>query len=245
MCGISGIVSKSGLPVSEADLSKMNDLIHHRGPDAGGYFFGPGFGFGHRRLSILDLSELGNQPMVFNDLCITFNGEIYNYLEIRDELQKKGYEFTTETDTEVILASYSEWGEKCVNRFNGMWAFAIHDKENDKIFISRDRFGIKPVHFISNDDGLYFGSEIKQLLGFIDTPRVNRQILFDYIFLTYHHHSNETFFDEIKCLPPGHNLVYDLKNHSQQITKYYELKIDDRYKNLSFFRGSSRLRKEN
>ena len=132
MCGISGIINRDNGKVEKQDMKKMNDLISHRGPDDEGFFYEKNFAFGHRRLSVLDLSSDGHQPMHYREkYTITYNGEIYNYLEIRKELIQYGYEFRSRTDTEVILASYDKWGEDCVNKFNGMWAFAIYDKENE------------------------------------------------------------------------------------------------------------------
>ena len=156
MCGISGIISKVNAQISEHELHRMNDLISHRGPDGEGYYYGANFAFGHRRLSIIDLSNAGHQPMHYDNLVITYNGEIYNYLEIRAELNELGYQFNSDSDTEVILAAYKEWGEDCVLRFNGMWSFAIFDQTKNQIFCSRDRFGIKPFYFLELEDKFVF-----------------------------------------------------------------------------------------
>ena len=234
MCGISGIINKSNEQVSRESLTSMNNLVRHRGPDAEGYYYKGNIGFGHRRLSILDLSELGNQPMHYSDYTITYNGEIYNYLEIREELINKGHTFISDTDTEVILAAYMEWGTQCVNHFNGMWAFAIHDKKNEIVFLSRDRFGIKPLYYLESTNCFYFGSEIKQLLFFTPNRKVNKQVLFDYLYLSYHHHTNETFFEGIKSLDQSHNLVYSLRKNTYSIEKYYDLNAKTSQNNLSF-----------
>ena len=234
MCGISGIINKSNEQVSRESLTSMNNLVKHRGPDAEGYYYKDNIGFGHRRLSILDLSELGNQPMHYSDYTITYNGEIYNYLEIREELINKGHTFISDTDTEVILAAYMEWGTQCVNHFNGMWAFAIHDKKNEIVFLSRDRFGIKPLYYLESTNCFYFGSEIKQLLFFTPNRKVNKQVLFDYLYLSYHHHTNETFFEGIKSLEQSHNLVYSLRKNTYSIEKYYDLNAKTSQNNLSF-----------
>ena len=234
MCGISGIINKTRGSVSKSDLKQINDLIIHRGPDAEGFYFKNEVGFGHRRLSILDLSELGSQPMTLDDLTITYNGEIYNYIEIREELQALGYSFKSESDTEVILAAYKQWGKECIHRFNGMWAFAIHDSSNDEVFITRDRFGIKPLYYKESNLGFYFGSEIKQLLYFDDNPTVNKQILFDYLYLSYHHHTNDTFFEGISSLEPGHNLIFCLKTQTFKIKRYYDLKKKEEFEGLNF-----------
>ena len=198
MCGISGIINQDRLKVSKTEIERINELISHRGPDGEGYFFEKNFSFGHRRLSIIDLSQRGAQPMHFLDrLTITFNGEIYNYIEIKNELLKKGYSFDSKTDTEVILAAYDYWGEKCVEHFNGMWAFALYDKQKQIIFCSRDRFGIKPFYYTSVNGKFIFGSEIKQLLSFYKTKYANRKILLDYLLMGYEEHTNETFFNGV------------------------------------------------
>jgi asparagine synthase (glutamine-hydrolysing) len=225
MCGISGIINKNGLKVKPEDIQNINDLISHRGPDDEGFYFEKNFAFGHRRLSILDLSSDGHQPMEYlNKYTITYNGEVYNYLEIKNELSKEGYKFHSHTDTEVILASYDKWGEECVNKFNGMWAFAIYDKEKELIFCSRDRFGIKPFYYTEIDDKLVFGSEIKQLLTFQKKKVANKRILIDFIVTSIQDNTNETFFENIYKLEQSHNLIYDLKNNTYQIKKYYSKK---------------------
>ena len=234
MCGISGIIDNKSIDNIKANLQEINDLISHRGPDSEGFYINNNLGLGHRRLSILDLSEKGKQPMHYANCTITYNGEIYNYIEIRNILISKGYSFSSDTDTEVILASYIEWGTKCVERFNGMWAFAIHDKSNNTVFLSRDRFGIKPLYYLDHLESFYFGSEIKQMLHFIPDPKVNKQILFDYLFLSYHHHTNQSFFEGIQSLEQSHNLVYSLEKKSYSIERYYELKFNPIYSKLSF-----------
>ena len=184
MCGISGIINKNISKVDRKEIQKINDLIAHRGPDSEGFYFEKNFAFGHRRLSILDLSSDGHQPMHYLDkYTITYNGEVYNYLEIKEELIKYGYKFSSQTDTEVILASYDKWGEECVNKFNGMWAFAIYDKEKEIIFCSRDRFGVKPFYYTQVENKFIFGSEIKQLLEFYEKRFVNKKILMDFLII--------------------------------------------------------------
>lgn len=165
MCGISGIINKNNLKVSLNEIKPMTDAIVHRGPDGEGFYFGDNFAFGHRRLSIIDLSSAGHQPMEYIDrYVITYNGEIYNYLELKYELQKQGYVFNTHTDTEVIIASYDFWGVDCLNKFNGMWAFVIYDKNSNEFFMSRDRFGKKPFYYYKDNDVFIFASEIKAIL---------------------------------------------------------------------------------
>ncbi len=180
-------------------------------------------GFGFRRLSILDLTEHGHQPMQFEDagLWIVFNGEIFNYIEIREELIKKGYVFKSNTDTEVILKSYYELGEECVNKFNGMWAFAIWDPKESKLFCSRDRFGIKPFYY-NYKPGVHFifASEIKSILQVI-RPQPNYQTLYDYFYYGYSDHNERTFFEDIKQLRGGHKLV--LQNGNLSIKRFYKI----------------------
>lgn len=228
MCGISGIINKNISPFNKNEIQKINDLIAHRGPDDEGFYFEKNFAFGHRRLSILDLSRDGHQPMHYLEkYTITYNGEVYNYLEIKEELSKDGYKFHSHTDTEVILASYDKWGQDCVNRFNGMWAFAIYDKEREIIFCSRDRFGIKPFYYTEVDNKFVFGSEIKQLLEFYDERYVNKKILMDYLVIGYENHTNETFFENIFKLEQSHNLIYDLKTNNFEIKRYYDVKKEE------------------
>lgn len=234
MCGIAGIINKKGTILSLTDLKAMTDAVVHRGPDGEGHFIEANIGFGHRRLAIIDLSEAGHQPMEYDNLVITYNGEIYNYIEIRKELEEKGSIFKTQTDTEVILKAYQYWGEECVNKFNGMWAFAILDKTKKKIFISRDRFGIKPFYYFENDTSFFFSSEIRQLLPHLKDRKVNRQILFDFLYLGYHHHNENTFFEGISSLAPGHNLIFDIEKKEFRIEKYYKLKVNKEFAYLSF-----------
>src|SRR5690242_9372194 len=144
MCGIVGIINKTGIAVNPSLLEKMAQTIHHRGPDEDGVFCEDAIGFFHKRLSIIDIST-GQQPMTYQDLMIVYNGEIYNYIELREELKKKGHSFQTSSDTEVILHLYSEYGKNFVNLLNGMFAFIIYDKTNNELFIARDHFGIKPL----------------------------------------------------------------------------------------------------
>lgn len=171
MCGIAGVYYLNDQKVKLPELRKFTDAIQHRGPDGSGYELlnDEKIGFGHRRLSILDLSERGKQPMHFRDrYCITFNGEIFNFLELREELIHKGYEFHTETDTEVVLSSFHAWGKDAFKRFNGMWALAIWDSQDKKVLLSRDRFGVKPLHFIYQPNRLFAFASETLAFGFLD-----------------------------------------------------------------------------
>ena len=227
MCGITGVIYKQNIPCDENLLHQVNASIKHRGPDGDGFYVYKNLGFGHRRLAIIDLSDSGKQPMGVNDRhFITYNGEVYNYIEIKSELMKAGVTFETATDTEVILKAYIFWGEDCVNHFNGMWAFAIFDKQNETVFISRDRFGVKPLYYINTPKKFAFGSEIKQMLGFGMKAKINKQILSDYFCIGYSNHTPDTFFEGIFQLEPGCNLTVDLKDVNPSITRYYELKVN-------------------
>lgn len=202
MCGIVGII---GLEKYHSDplVREMNQLIQHRGPDAEGYYIEEGIALGHRRLSIIDLSAGANQP--FEDAqqryVIVFNGEIYNYLEVKQELN---YPWTTQSDTEVILAAYSAWGADCLSRLNGMFAFAIWDKEKQEMFIARDRLGVKPLYYCQNEKGFAFSSEIRSLLASqLSEAKINQEVLSEYLqFLTVS--TPNTLVKNIFQLCPGH-----------------------------------------
>lgn len=228
MCGIAGIIRKINGADLHVQIEAMTDLIRHRGPDGYGYYFGDHFAFGHRRLAIVDLSENGHQPMQYaaGKYVITYNGEVYNYLEIRSELEVLGCVFQSHSDTEVILAAYRQWGEECVSRFNGMWAFAIYDVERNVIFCSRDRFGVKPFYYTDTETEFSFGSEIKQLLGFLPECRANREVLLNFLVTGFTDRIDDTFFVGICQLPGGHNLIYDLGSKKYCIIRYYQIKLD-------------------
>jgi asparagine synthase (glutamine-hydrolysing) len=227
MCGIAGIIQKkpNSMDLQESMLSILNK-IQHRGPDGEGILIQAPIALGHRRLAILDLSKDGIQPM--NSVCqnysIIFNGEIYNYLEIKAELIQKGHQFNNKTDTEVILKAYIEWGEKCVEYFNGMWAFCLWDKQKNILFCSRDRFGVKPFYFLNSPEHFIFCSEIKGLTQFLKQKTARTDAIIDYILTSKTDQDHLTFFHGIEKLPASHNLIYDLKTHSLEIKRYYELK---------------------
>lgn len=178
-------------------------------------------GFAHRRLSILDLTEAGHQPLsdANGKIWITYNGEVYNFLEIKEELRGKGYNFKTNTDTEVVLASYIEWGEQCVNHFNGMWALAIWDETKNKIFCSRDRLGAKPFHYYLTENKFIFGSEIKEIIQCEDVPRIiNEKVLAANIIYNLTDYNDETLIQAIKVLPPSYNLSIKIDIQKQRIS---------------------------
>ena len=202
MCGIAGIISKERLDSHQ--IEGMLEKIKHRGPNFRNYIqlFDDKVWIGHARLSIIDLSADANQPMFDEQgqLCLSYNGEIYNYLELRQELSKKGFIFRTLSDTEVILAAYREWGIKCLDRFNGMFAFIIIDKERRTFFAARDRYGVKPLYYWKNSSSelLYFASEIKAFTGLPDwRPKVNGQRVYDYLNFGLTDHTRETMVKDI------------------------------------------------
>src|SRR5512140_2621012 len=173
MCGIAGKFNfERDRPVDRERLAAMTSAIAHRGPDADGFYFGPGVGLGHRRLSIIDLAT-GDQPLSNEDgtIWVVFNGEIYNFADIRIELEQYGHRFRTHTDTEVIVHAYEQWGDAAVERFRGMFAFALWDEPRRRLLLVRDRVGIKPLYYAVTRAGVTFGSEIKALLEDPDVPR--------------------------------------------------------------------------
>ncbi len=218
----------------------MTDTLIHRGPDDEGIYVQKNIGLGHRRLSIIDTSEAGHQPMRYKHFVITYNGEIYNYLEIRKKLVDLGHIFETRTDTEVILHAYEEWGKECLDHFTGMWAFAILDEINNLLFCSRDRFGIKPFYFYDNEEIFAFASEIKALLALGMPSRINYKRLMDYLIVGISDHTEDTFFQNIQQLLPGHLMIINLDNKNINTEKYFDLadhkkiasNIDDYVKRL-------------
>ncbi len=222
MCGISVIVNTRNAPVPNQLISSMNARIAHRGPDNEGIYHGCNFALGHRRLSIVDTSHLAHQPFQFGEYIIIFNGEIYNHYELRQELHKKGYSFSTRSDTEVILAAYDLWGNKCVSYFEGMWSFVIYDIKKNVLLGSRDRFGQKPFHYGQFGNYFIVASEIKQ---FMEVPGfktvLNEEVAFNYLNYEALSYSDETFFEGVRSLSAGHNLEYDLHKHSYTISKWY------------------------
>jgi len=219
MCGIVGFNWDDKILVK-----CMANQISHRGPDRDGFFNDKNVSLGHRRLSIIDLSDNGRQPMCNEDgtIWISFNGEIYNFKEIKKKLESKGHEFKSNTDTEVIIHAYEEYGESCVNLFNGMFEFAIWDSDKKCIMLARDRLGIKPLYYIWKDNNLLFASEIKAFLKYSEfKPNISKKVLNYYLTYRYNHLS-ETIFDTVKKLPPGCLLI----NHKSKISikKYWDLK---------------------
>lgn len=225
MCGITGIFNINGEPVSVNILQKMTDSLSHRGPDGEGVWTEGFAGLGHRRLAIIDLSPLGSQPMQNDsgDLIITYNGELYNYMNLKVELEALGYKFHSKTDTEVILKSFEAWGSDCVHKFNGMFAFAIWDRKKSAIFIARDRYGIKPLYYFFKNGKLIFASEIKALLQHPEiSVKVNIKALNEY-FSFQNIFSDLTLFKDIMLLPPAGTISLGIKNNkSLKINQYWD-----------------------
>lgn len=224
MCGIAGIINFQNKAVRKQDLENMLSKIKYRGPDDEGYFTDENAGLGFVRLSIIDLTDAGHQPKVSADgrYVIVFNGEIFNYIELREELIKEGVKFNTQSDTEVLLNAYIKWGEACLHKFNGMWAFAIFDKQLKKLFISRDRYGIKPFYYIEQPGQFVFCSEIPPLLKYLNKVEANGQNILDYLVFNRTDQSETTFFNGIKKLQHGHNLK--VENGKVTISEWYNLR---------------------
>jgi asparagine synthase (glutamine-hydrolysing) len=226
MCGIVGQLNFDNSPVSPVILKKMTDVIAHRGPDGEGHWIEESVGFGHRRLSIIDLSPAGHQPMISSDnrYVLTYNGEIYNFRELRTELQTKGYFFRSQTDSEVVLYSLAEWGSDAFLKFNGMFALAFWDRKEKKLLLARDRYGIKPLYYFQNEKKLVFGSEQKAIL---EQPAFDRQInkkaLLEY-FTFQNIFTDNTLLEGIHLLPPGHFACLDLfkKEKKLKFSQYWD-----------------------
>lgn len=220
MCGICGKISPHG--IDPAELKRMADVIAHRGPDDEGYYINPPVGLGHRRLSIIDLTK-GKQP-IFNEdntIAIVFNGEIYNFKSLRSELLQQGHQFRTDTDTEVIVHLYEEIGERCVEKLGGMFAFAIWDEKEKKLFLARDRIGQKPLFFFQDGSDFVFGSEIKSVIEANNVPReINFEAIHHYLSLRFIPPPH-TMMKNIHKLPAGHFLVF--KDGKVHIERYWDL----------------------
>lgn len=228
MCGIVGIIKKKGREADGHLIRRMNDKIRHRGPDDSGIYVEGSVGLGHRRLSILDLSKAGKQPMSSIDgrFVIVFNGEIYNFVELKKQLQQKGARFKNETDTEVIIEAYRYWGTKCTKRFNGMWAFALYDREKNSVFFSRDRFGVKPLYFYENKEELVFASEIKCILEIYPQERIpNMTEIRRYMVCVQEDADENTFYKNIKSFPKSYNMVYDLHSGKKKLEEYWKIDV--------------------
>ncbi len=264
MCGIAGIINFDRSPIEIGGLKAMTDSLRHRGPDDEGYYlFGdsggfllknrlemsgfhdkfPWLGLSHRRLSIIDLSE-GSQPMLSDDgnLALVFNGEIYNYIEVRDELRALGCEFRTHSDTEVLLVSYQKWGVECLKRFNGMFAFALLDIRKRKVFFARDRLGKKPLFYFQDARRFVFSSELPSLLKMVDAGDGDIDLSLISQFLQYQYvHSPNTIYKKIRRLEQGHCGELDLESGEFRNRSYWDFlpRIDT---GISFEDAKARLR---
>jgi len=245
MCGIAGICDLKNGSIDTRLLRSMTDRLVHRGPDDQGYvFFGKDtcqeldrtrigtesnrffLGFGHRRLSIIDLSAAGHQPMPNEDqtIWITYNGEIYNFPEIRKELTERGHGFRSNTDSEVVLHAYEEWGVDCLQKFIGMWAFALWDQKKSRLFCARDRLGIKPFYYHSEENRFLFASEIKAIIADQTVNRIpNDARVYTYLAYGYLDETDETFFRGIKQLPGGCYLTLDLEGWRLAVSRYWDI----------------------
>lgn len=227
MCGIAGIVNFNGKKVDFKQVETLTEAVQHRGPDGKGIWFNSdsSLAFGHRRLSILDESEKGLQPMSFDNgrYWITLNGEIYNFIELRELLKEKGSIFTTETDTEVVLAAYKIWGLEMLERFNGMWAMGIYDVQEKTLILSRDRYGVKPLYYFLNNNQLLFSSEVQAIHKIVgNNHALNETVLKDIANGGFYNHGTiETYLKDVYSLPGGYNLI--VNNNEVEIKKWYEL----------------------
>lgn len=228
MCGISGIWNLDKKPVDSKQIRLLTDAQSHRGPDDSGIWFdnAVGLALGHRRLSIIDLTDAGKQPMSYGNgrYWITYNGEVYNYIELRNELKKKGHAFKTQSDTEVILAAFAEWGADSVTRFNGMWGFAIYDLVKKQLFLSRDRFGIKPFYYYRSPSLFAFASEVQALHSMLGNKHeLNKAVMQDIAAGSFLNHGTEfTYIQNAFVLPAGFNAFVTIDSFHK--TEWYTLR---------------------
>lgn len=224
MCGISGFSW-----TDKNQIRDMNQVLKHRGPDDEGIYIDEAVSLGHVRLSIIDLSEKGHQPMSDTNkkFHIVYNGEVYNFEEIRAELERLGYHFNSKADTEVVLYSFIEWGEKCLEKFNGMFAFVIYDKEKEKLFIARDRIGIKPLYYFYDGERFIFSSEISAILIHKIDTTPNKEIIRDFLLYNITDHTNKTFFIDIYKIPKGNYAIFDLVNNKLQMKEWWHIKFEN------------------
>lgn len=229
MCGIAGLVQLNGDAVSPVVLQRMTDAIAHRGPDGEGHWIEGNVGLGHRRLAIIDLSPLGHQPMITADhrYAFSYNGEIYNFRELRTELEAAGYSFRSKTDTEVVLYALAHWGPAALDRFNGMFAFALWDRKERRLTLARDRYGIKPLYIAQQGNNFWFASEQKAILSdarfrrALDKPALLEYFTFQNIF------TDRTLLQDVQLLPPGHYMTIDLGAGKPEIkrTRYWDYRF--------------------
>jgi len=223
MCGIAGIVSHNPDFISKEKLKATSAALIHRGPESHGFWINDSntVAFAHRRLSIIDLTEAAAQPLFYNNrYSIIYNGEIYNYLELRSSLIKEEFQFKSASDTEIIIAAYAAWGEACLQQFDGMFAFAIWDMQEQKLFAARDRFGEKPFYFFYDGERFAFASEMKGLWELGIQKDVNRSMLYNFLSIGYTSNPadpQETFYNHISKLPAASYLTYSLPGNQLEI----------------------------
>src|SRR5262245_57327135 len=212
MCGIAGFVTLHPRQQVSGPLGAMVGMLRHRGPDDEGEYRDGDVALGHRRLSVIDLTRAGHQPMANADasIWVTYNGEIYNYRELDAELKRRGYEYRSQSDTETIIHAYEEWGADCVQRFNGMFAFALWDRRRRRLFCARDRFGAKPFYYALQPNRFVFASEIKAVLADASVPRdPDFQTIASYLEHNLTDTDGSTFFAAVKSLQPAHTLIVE------------------------------------
>ncbi|HXJ44256.1 MAG TPA: asparagine synthase (glutamine-hydrolyzing), partial [Bryobacteraceae bacterium] len=229
MCGIAGIVSLDGKPVFERELRDMCSAITHRGPDDEGYYLGVGAGLGMRRLSIIDLAS-GRQPIQNEDgsVWVVFNGEIYNFRELRRDLEGRGHVFATNTDTETIVHLYEDYGKRCVDHLRGMFAFALWDERTRQLLLARDRVGIKPLYFAEIDGRILFASELKAILQLTEVERKISWSAASHLFTFLSTPPTEAIIDGVHKLEPGHLLIAS-PGRTPVIERYWDLKFEPDY----------------
>ncbi len=253
MCGISLIVNKNRQEVPIAVIKKMNDQVIHRGPDGEGFLLHKNFAFGHKRLFIIDNSEAANQPLAYKNNTIIYNGELYNYVELKNELIKLGYTFNSKTDTEVVLAAYNHWGVDSFKKFNGMWSFIIYNANKEELILCRDNFGMKPLYYTNTTNQFMAASEIKQFIVHKEFEKVlNKKVAKNFIEYGLVNYNEETFFENVYELRAGNYLTYTLQSNKVEIKKWYNIEeevkpIKDNYKTAkvkikTLFEESVRLR---
>lgn len=229
MCGVAGILNRDGAPVSPVILRRMADAIAHRGPDGEGFAVDGSLGLAHRRLAIIDLSPAGHQPMATSDgrYVLSYNGEVYNFQELRLELEALGHRFRSRTDSEVVLNAWAAWGEAALRRFNGMFAFALWDKVERKLWLARDRYGVKPLYYAACGSTFLFGSEIKALLAHpAFRAEMDRKALLEY-FTFQNFFTDRTLFRGVRILPPGSCLTVSADGAEPQPRRYWDYEFSE------------------
>ena len=231
MCGICGKINLNRSHFIKTDeIKRMCDILYHRGPDEGGLYIKSNVGLGFRRLSIIDL-QTGSQPIAneYKNIWLSFNGEIFNFVELRESLEKKGHTFSTKSDTEVIVHLYEEYGKECVQYLRGMFAFSVWDERKQTLFLARDRFGIKPLYFYIDNDKLIYASEIKAIISDKSICRKINISALDSYFTYGYILKGDSIFKNVSKLPPAHFLRLDVLKKKLEINKYWNISFDPDY----------------